>query len=219
MVHEVTKLFAEAFVIALAIFVSGLFLGLMLDTWRSDEVRANLADIEAEWADITQFSQVLGDKNLCTFALDELLQFNERIYEEGKKIEEYEAANKLTSSIVSQKRRYIALKTHFLLLIERLKRECNFDYHIVIHLYKRYNTSKADLAMDRATSEALLATKYACGRSVILVPLQVDLNLMTVDYIVHRYNVTRFPAVIIDGNVVAEGRVVSREELRRILGC
>ncbi len=219
MVHEVTKLFAEAFVITLAIFVSGLFLGLMLDTWRSDEVRANLADIEAEWADITQFSQVIGDKNLCTFALDELLQFNERIYEEGKKIEEYEAANKLTSSIVSQKRRYIALKTQFLLLIERLKRECNFDYHIVIHLYKRYNTSKADLAMDRATSEALLATKYACGRSVILVPLQVDLNLMTVDYIVHMYNVTRFPAVIIDGNVIAEGRVVSREELERLLGC
>ena len=219
MVHEVTKLFAEAFVIALAIFVSGLFLGLMLDTWRSDEVRANLADIEAEWADIMQFSQIIGEKNLCTFALNELLQFNDRIYEEGRKIEEYEAANKLTSSIVSQKRRYIALKTQFLLLIERLKRDCNFDYHIVIHLYKRYNTSKADLAVDRATSEALLATKYACGRSMILVPLQVDLNLMTVDYIVHMYNVTRFPAVIVDGNVIGEGRVISREELRRILGC
>ncbi len=219
MVHEVVKLFLEAFILSSAIFLAGLFLGLMFDTWRSDEVTATIADVEAELTDISQISHFVGDKNVCSWLYDKLLQLNNRLYEEGRKIEEYEAANKLTSAVVAQKRRYIALKALFLSLIERLKQECNYDYHIVIHFYKRYRASKQELAMDRATAEALLETKYSCGPSMILVPLQVDLNLMTVDYLVNRYGITAFPAVVIDGNVVSQGRILSREELRQLLGC
>jgi len=218
-VHEVVKLFAEAFVLSLAIFLSGLFLGLMLDTWRSDEIAANIANVEAELTDIYQFSQFTGDGNVCPWMLEELLLLNERLYEEGRRIEEYEAANKLTTAIVAQKRQYIALKALFLSLIEKLKRECNYDYHVVIHFYKRYRATKQELAMDRATAEALLDAKYSCGRSMILVPLQVDLNLMSVRYFLHYYGISAYPAVVVDGKVVAEGRVLSREELRRLLGC
>ena len=222
MVHEVTRTFAEAFVIALFLFLSGLFVGLMLDNWRIEEVRRDLLQIETDWMDVRAFESFLlenNDPSLCNWALHRALLFNERIYKEGRKIEEYEAANKLTDLIEAQKRKYIAMKVEFLRLAELLKQRCDYNYHIVMHLYKRYRATKDEIAKDRAVADALLDAKYACGPKMILVPLQTDLNLLSVDYIVQTYGVRAYPAVIVDGNVIVEGGIISADRIKRMLGC
>jgi protein-disulfide isomerase len=63
----------------------------------------------------------------------------------------------------------------------------------------------------------LLDLKEKCGRNMMLIPITADINLIAVDYIVKKFNITAYPSVIVNQKVF-QG-LTKMEELEKIVKC
>mgnify|MGYP000545347442 CR=1 FL=1 len=98
-----------------------------------------------------------------------------------------------------------------------LKKRCNFTYYNVVHLYRKRNVTLKEEVDTRVMAGVLWDLKLLCGRKIMLIPLQADANLTSIEAFVKEKNVTQFPATIIDGKVI-QG-LASLQELRELVGC
>lgn len=213
-----SDVFWKAFILTLVIFSLGIFVGFWLDNARVEQIREEYKEMEISSIDArlqTLYYQTFkNSSNFCEPAIQENLVFADKIYAEGLRIEEYEKINKLTPSLISDKRRYMLLKLQFWLNCIELKRNCNASYKNLVYFYSHYNTTMEE----DVQSAVLMDLKNECGSSLMLIPLIIDLNITTIDIIKKQYGVTRTPTILIDEKIKLEG-LQTREELEKYFNC
>jgi hypothetical protein len=213
-----SDVFWKAFILTLVIFSLGIFVGFWLDNARVEQIRKEYKEMEISSIDArlqTLYYQVFrNSSNFCGPAIEENLRFADKIYAEGLRIEQYERVNKLTPSLLSDKRRYILLKLQFWLNCIELKRNCNASYTNVVYFYSGLNETMEEYVQ----SIVLLDLKESCGRNMMLIPLPIDLNITTVDIVERQYEIESTPTILIDEEIKLEG-LQRREDLERYVLC
>lgn len=213
-----TDLFWKAGVLTLLIFVSGVFIGYWLDSSRVEAIREEYQLMEIGSNDARMqslyYQTFRNTSNFCEPAIKHNLEFAEFIYSEGAKLEEYEKANRLSPSLVTDKRRYVLLQLQFWLNSIELKTVCNASYVNLVYFYSHYNNT----IQEQVQGDALLELKKNCGRNLMLIPLPVDLNITTVDMLTEQYNITNTPTILVDEEIKLEG-LQSMGDLREHVSC
>lgn len=213
-----SDVFWKAFVLTLVIFLLGIFVGFWLDNARVEQIRREYKEMEISSIDArlqTLYYQTFkNSSNFCEPAIEENLRFADKIYAEGLRIEQYEKINKLTPSLISDKRRYILLKLQFWLNCIELKRNCNASYKNLVYFYSHYNAT----IHEHIQSVVLMDLKNECGSRLMLIPLPIDLNITTINIVKKQYDIKTTPTILIDEKIKLEGPQ-TREGLGKYFNC
>ncbi len=214
------NIYAKALIPTLLVFLIGIMFGIWVDNFRVAEVRKSISESEINWNDAQLFNSYFRGIGLesCDVALEQNLAYNEKIYQRGLEVEKVLKNNVFTPEALQEWKRYNLLQIQFWLNSIELKKRCGFDYSNVVHLFRLKEDSIVEEADNKIQSAILLNVKEKCGNKIMLIPVTTDLNLIVVNSIIRQYNITRYPSIVIDENIVLEG-TTSEKELLAILDC
>jgi len=149
------------------------------------------------------YYQILEQEN-CEIALEENIAFADRLYDEGLIIQKYEDINQITEDLLSEKKRYVLLKTELWLNSIILKNKCKEPIHTLVYAYSNF-PGQAKRAEQEAISNVLKEIKDKKGDKVILVPIAGDMGLRTIELLLKIYDINYLPSIIIDEEHILEG--------------
>ena len=199
--------FWKAGIITFIVFILGVSLGMFLESGRIKEIREEYQQIEVQWNDAklqSNYFQILN-KEFCPQAITGNLEFADRVYEEGLKLERYENANKLyEDQLLYEKRRYALLKVEFWFNSIYLKEKCNASYSNVVYFYKH---TPSVIEKPEQDTQAAILTKFKekYGNTIMLIPLPMDLNISTIKIMQDTYRITLSPTILINEEIKLEG--------------
>lgn len=214
------KVYLKPAIITLFIFLIGVMIGIAIDNYRLSSARKSISESEIRWNDARLLNlhlEKLG-KDYCNLSLEENLAYNDEIYQYGRKIEKTIDAMRFTPEIEQEWRRYVLLQTQFWFNSIELKEKCEFDYHNVVHISRKKNLTTDEEINNKLQNSILIDLKEKCGRKMMLVPLTADVDLMVIDSIIKRFNITQYPAIIIDEKFVLQG-LTTMGELEKYVEC
>ncbi len=208
---------AALLITALA-FLAILGISLVFESGRTEEIRRGMMEIDVLWNDARFFSQYAASATLanggCEFLAEENRRLGDRIYAEGLKMEKYEDANKLTDSLLTEKKRYALLDLQFWKNSIEIKQKCGSAFSTVIYFYSQYNETADQKLMDRILSDF----KQRCGRATVYIAFPADMGLSSIGMIKAYYNITETPSVLINEKTVLQG-IADMEELNGYARC
>jgi hypothetical protein len=214
MVKSQKWFFLYALVITLVIFNFGIFMGYMLEQSRINKINMWYLDAELELLDqrIQKDAFEIIDLN-CTAMIEENINFADKIFEEALIIQKYEDANKISSEIIFQHKRYDLLRTLFWINSMRIKEKCNSDYHNVVYFYKYNNPSIEQKSKQRFFSNLLFEIKQKKGDKVMLIPIAADNDLPSVNLLTNKYGINELPVILIDEGI----KITDMESMEDVL--
>jgi len=198
------NVFWTALILSIFVFASGIFLGFMLENYRTGKIEVVLAQSELEMLDVRIQSDIYSFSKLnCTNAIEENINFADKIYEEAKMLDKYEQASRLSDTIIIQHRKYDLLRTLFWVNSIKLKQRCNASYHNIVYLYD-YNNPRLDIKAKQAVFSRILSEiKQKKGSNVMLIPIAGDNNVSSINILMKTYNITEseLPVILIDEKI------------------
>jgi len=217
MVKSQRDVFWKAAILTVVVFTAGLLMGFSFEKGRIFEIeedynKMRLRQIDANLQTLYYNSMIAQDSRFCEIAIDENIKFADELYAEGTKIEQYLKANKITEDLMINQKEYILFKTQFWLNAVALKRRCYADYVNVVYFYKQQPENFNVDTDQNVMSGILFEIKQEYGPDIMLIPLAVDLNISTIDIAVSQYNITKYPALLINEEKVMQG-LYNKEEI------
>jgi len=195
------RVFWEALVLTLVVFLLGILIGVSFESSKLNEI--NNYYIKSETSIMDAFAlNSLTDVNLenCNDLKQANLDFADKIYEEAIILEDYENAKKITESMEIMHEKYDVLRTFLWINTIKTSNKCGRDYSTVVYLYERETEDLTKMATQNVWSKVLYDLKQDKGNKVILIPLAIDKGLVSLDSLLNQLNVTSYPAVVIDEN-------------------
>jgi len=199
--------FWQAFVAAVIIFAFGIWMGFLLENYRT-----SLADITASRTDVDLmdvrlqseiYSQDTGIN--CDTAVEENIKFGDRIYEEAKVLDRQKTANTFTEDIAYQHKKYDLMRIIFWLNSISIKEKCESSYHNIVYFYQYLKPDLEKKAEQGVVSDVLRDLKEKYGNDIMLIPLAADNNITSAALLADYYNITYLPTVLIDEETKIEG--------------
>ena len=144
MFHSQKNIFWQALLVTILLFSIGVFAGIILENWRTSQVVSLFQQSEIDLMDIKLQSEIFskGDFN-CETAINENLNFADKIYSEAKLLDRYENSATLTEDMRIQHEKYDLLRGMLLLNSQKIKEKCNVSYYEVVYFYD-YNETAFD---------------------------------------------------------------------------
>ena len=209
--------FWKAGIFTLVVFVLGVLLGLFLDEYRVSKVREDFSRVEIEWADakIQSIYYQSMTSSFCEAAIKENLNFADRVYKEGLKIEQYENSNKLTKKMTIDKQKYALLKVEFWINSIILKKKCDANYVNLVYFYLNEPDFNQKIKQD-TQSIILRDLKHKYGSDLMLIPLPIDLDISMINIMKDAYNITVAPTILLNEEIKLEG-ITKQEDLEKYL--
>ena len=209
--------FWKAGLFTLVVFMSGVLLGYLIESYRVDEIRNEYRTIEKDWADAKIQSRFydLMEPSFCNESIKENLNFADRVYNEGLKLERFEKNSRLTNEILYDKERYVLLKLDFWLNSVFLKDKCKTNYTNLIYFYAQEPNLVQKAGQD-AQSLILKDLKDKYGQDLMLIPVPIDLDIATINILKDAYNIDEIPSLLINEKIKLTG-VNSIEEIEKAI--
>ena len=98
----------------------------------------------------------------------------------------------------------------------KIKKECNADYHNIVYFYDYNDPSFEQKAKQNALSNLLGGIKEKYGNDIMLIPLAIDNDVLSIDILANKYHVTEAPAILIDEKTLLTD-VQNFEEIEKYL--
>jgi hypothetical protein len=215
------NIFVKSGIITGIIVVTAVLAGVMFDSQRVADIKNSLSEAEILMNDgrvQSSLNQIFtNDTAYCESAFSSSLKFSDNIYQDGVKIENAEEVNRFTGrDLIVEKKRYNLLQMQFWLNMLELKRQCDFNYTVILFFTSQFNEqTKIDQTVQ---STVLLDILEECRYKFFPQPIVIDLNMTSVDSLVRNYNITKTPSLVINDNVVLHG-LQSREEIMKHVIC
>lgn len=210
--------FWKSLVLTMILFLIGISLGMLFESMRANYVKDKYEELEFQLLDSqlrTNFYQGL-DNDFCDYAIQENLDFSDRIYQEGKKLEIYEKFNKLGNSLEKEKKKYALLKTEFWMNSRTLKEQCNASYVNIIYFYRDEPLTDEEKQEQNVQSRILTDLKEKYGADIMLIPIPIDFNISVINVYTKSLDIKDVPTVLINENVKLEGPH-SLEEIEKLI--
>jgi hypothetical protein len=194
----------------------GLVFGIYIEQARIDRASVSFYQSETSLYDSFALGKLIENPHVsCGDLRMANVDFADRIYDEAKIIEEYESSNRITESLKTLHRKYDLLRTLLWMNVLSMEKSCG-QINTFVYLYE-YNTDDVEISsMQTVWSRTLQELKDRQGDNLILIPIAVNQEIVSLDYLVKAYNVTSFPAVLINEKTIFYG-VTTADELERHL--
>ncbi|MFH0711808.1 MAG: hypothetical protein V1889_01750 [archaeon] len=190
--------FWQALIITLIIFWSGILIGIFFEDSRVAEITAFYSDSETSISDFETASSLIFNENIdCSRLNEEAIIFADRIYEEAKKLEQYDNSNKITDRVIHLHKRYDLLRTILWKKIIENKKQCTEPVNTIIYLYKYKAEDIGTISTQKTISNYLTEIKKQ-NPDAILIPIAADMNILSLDILKEVYNITQTPTIIIN---------------------
>lgn len=210
-------MFWKALVLTIVVFLLGVFLGFALERNRIGNIEREFQRIDLQWNDAklqTLYYQNI-EPRFCDSAIRENLEFADRVYKEGLKIEGYDKASFLTSDLELEKKKYALLKVEFWLNSIVLKEKCKAEYVNLVYFFA--NDPGFDIEADQnAQSEILKDLKEKYGKNLMMIPLPIDMDISMINIMKGTYTISKTPTILINERAKLEG-LQSFDELNGLI--
>jgi len=198
------NVFWQALVAAVLIFSAGLIGGYALEKIRlgtledfNDRSNFYLLDskIQNELYSLSSFN--------CAQAFKDNIDFSNKIYEDFKKLEKYDNANRLTESIMFEHRKYDLLRALFWTSSLRIKEKCSGGVPNIVYIYAYDSPPVTTIAKQDVFATYLHELQIDKGDSFLLIPLAGDNRVSSISFLMNRYNVTKeeLPVILVDEKI------------------
>ncbi len=195
--------FWEAFVITIAVFALGIFVGIAYENSNANQINKFYSSSEISLIDSLALNNIFQTNTVtCSAFINSSIDFADRIYQEAYTLEQYESAGKLTDSLRLAHTRYDLLRTLLWADVMQIPDKCKTNLSTVVYLYQYDTQDLNQKAQQGVWSTVLFNLKQQEGNRIILIPIAVDSNLTSLNSLISSFNITRYPAVIIDNNYV-----------------
>jgi len=210
-------IFWQALVVALVIFWSGILLGVWFEEARIDKSKQLFYDSETNIFDIMLQGQILTYNNFsCELIKAESIVFADKVYEEARQLEKYDASNKITEDALRLHKRYDLMRTLLWSNLIDGQKRCKSDINTVVYLYQYKEPSVDTQARQATMSKVLLDLKKKYTNDIILIPIAYDSEIKSLDYLMVRYNLDKEPTIFINQQYKIK-ELVTLEQLERYL--
>lgn len=192
--------FWQAFFVTVLIFLVGLVLGVYLEQIRTDNLSIAFYDSEVSLYDSFALGKLIEwNFTSCENLKEASINFADKIYGEARELERYDEKSKLTESIKSVHRKYDLLRTILWINAIDLKGKCaGMKMNTVVYLYV-YDAEKIETKSNQAVWGRILSeVKEKEGNNVLLIPIAVDQNIESLDLLIGKHKIEKFPAVLIN---------------------
>jgi hypothetical protein len=214
-----------AIVVSLIIYFAGLFSGLYANKVIKQNVQQDISllknytdtsTVELKNMLLLQFySDKLSD---CKFSEMYVSHLHEQLYPYWeilpKRLEEYEKYNKITDEYVGLKREYFRLSLRIWLTAMNNYRKCNTTSFIpVLYFYSKdcETCIEQGKVLDKFNKEGIYAKK-----NIFVFPIDGYFEDDTIYLLEQYYNITKFPAVIVNDKVLQGGIIQAEDILKEI---
>ena len=212
------RVFWEALLITLVVFVGGIVLGISLEGKRVDNINDYYLRSEISMVDILALNSFIGNEDLsCEDLVMSNFEFADRIYEEALLLEKYEDSGRVTETMKLEHKKYDLLRTFLWDNAITSKEKCKADFDVVVYLYNAEPLDLGEKAENTVWSKILLDVKIEKGFDMILIPVAVDSELVSLNSKLSNFNITSYPALVINDEIVVE-ELNSAEDLKGVLG-
>lgn len=201
MLQNKKNVFWEALIITVVIFLAGLFLGMLIEQGNSEKISNLYLQSEISLTDAVATSRMTEKFTFnCDIIGKSNIKFANRIYEEAKLLEKYEDSGKLTDSMTFLHKKYSLLRTLLWASNQDSLDRCD-NYNLIVYLYKSSSKDNIIKATQNVWSKILLDVKSQ-NNDILLLPIAADYNLTSLELLIDKYEVTQFPALIINNDRV-----------------
>jgi hypothetical protein len=209
-----TKILILAFFITLLIFIGGIFVGWTLNIKKVEDIDAHFNTINTEIENFqieTLFLKTFGEEVSCPLLSKRLEKINNETYKVGQKLEMYRGKKDLIADpeYRTLKSKYTRLVVTYWLLARDMKNMCReSDFLTVLYFFSK------DCKDCDSQSFILTYIKKKLSEKILIFPLDADFEEPSLDVLELYYNVTEYPAMIVEDEKVVG--FVGYEELTGI---
>jgi len=199
MMESKKHVFWQALFLTGFFFLLGLVFGVYLEQVRGDSFSTSFYQSEVSLYDSLALSRLSeGDLLSCNEIKEASIGFADKIYEEARDLERFDEKNRLTDSLKTIHRKYDLLRTLLWMNIMEVKEKCG-EINYIVYLYA-YETEDINIKSEQVVWSRLLSDlKEEEGNNIILIPIAADSDLTSLDYLIKKFEVEKYPAVIING--------------------
>ena len=210
------RVFWEALLLTIIIFIFGMLIGANFERENLDNIEQFYAKSEVLFMDMFALNERINSEDSCEVLIDSNIQLANNIYEEAYALEKYESAGKITEGLKIAHRKYDMLRTFLWINSIDISEKCSGDFNTVVYLYEYQTKDLAVKATQNVWSKIIFDLKQEYGNSIVLIPIAVDSNLVSLDALLENFEISKYPTVIInEKNVISE--LNSVEDLSKYL--
>lgn len=215
MLKSQKHVFWEALLVTILVFSIGIFLGMMLEGNRLNKINEYYAQSEISLMDMLVFQEIVKSNDTsCNVLIESSIDFADRIYNEAMFLSRYND-QQLTGSTELAQKRYALLRTLLWMNVIRTQEHCENEFNSVIYLYDQKETDLTKKAEQQVWSKILRDLKEDLGEDIILIPIAVNEEFISLNSIIKEHDIKELPAVIINDAVITE--IISKDELKKYL--
>jgi hypothetical protein len=209
--------FWEALLITIVVFFLGLLIGIAYEGSRLDRINEYYTISEISLMDILALNDALELSEVdCDNLIASNLDFADRIYEEAKLLENYDASGRITDNMKLAHKKYDLMRTFLWINSIKAHEKCSSNFSTVVYLYEFRTRDLAKKATQSVWSNILFDLKQEKGQEIILIPIAVDSELASLDSLLKNFDIPNYPVVIINNEHVVND-VTSVEDLETYL--
>lgn len=209
------NVFWQALLITIVVFIIGIYLGSVLEKDRYEKINDYYVDSEVSMMDILALNNLIDLESDCELLKEANFNLVNKVYDEAILLEKYDSSGKMTDAFNKFHKKYDILRTYLLIDAMKIQEKCN-NFDIIIYLY---NNSESDLQKKAEMvvwSNLLSDIKLERGSSVLLIPISVDSNLISLNSLINKYEIENYPAVIVNEEYVFDS-LSTKEGLEVVL--
>lgn len=210
------RVFWEAFLLTLVIFILGMLIGAGFERGKLDEIEQYYTKSEILFMDLFALNERIDSDENCEVLINSNIQLADNIYEEAFLLEKYEAARKITKGLKLAHRKYDMLRTYLWMNTIDILEKCEGEFNSVVYLYEYDTDDLAVKATQNVWAKVLFDLKQEKGNEIVLIPIAIDSDLVSLDALLGDFEISRYPVVIINEEFVIE-ELSSVEDLKMYL--
>lgn len=210
------RVFWEALLLTILLFLLGFLAGLLFENKRVDIIEEYYIQSENSLMDILALNNFANLNNLsCDALINSNIDFANRIYEEAKILDEYEKTGRITDKMDAQHKKYDIMRTFLWINTMKTKEICKNDsISTIVYIYHFNTDDLTEKATNSVWSKILEDLKNKYGNEIILIPIATDSNIIALNSILENYEIQKYPVLIIDNKYLTE-ELSSVEELEQ----
>lgn len=199
MLQNKKNVFWEALLITIVIFVLGMMIGVSFEKNKLNEINNYYSESQSVLMDILALQKItdLGILN-CSLVVKANIDFADRVYNEANLMTQYEETQKISVGMDVAHKNYDLLRTFLWINSIKSRQNCQNNFSVVVYLYEYKTEDLAQKAEQEVWSNVLSDLKEKKGDSIILIPIAVDTNVTSLGILIDKFNITKYPAVVIN---------------------
>lgn len=219
MLKSKKNVFWEALLVATVIFIFGLLIGIWFENSSITKITNYYANSEIALMDVLVMSNFVElEDSVCDDLIKLNINFANKIYFEARDMEKYFDSGKLSEeSFWIIHRRYDILRSFLWVNSQRISEKCPESiFSSVVYLYEYETEDVNTKAMQSVWSKVLMDLKIMMGDKIVLIPIAIDSDILSLEGMVSRFNISDYPVVIIDNkHIITE--ISSAKELTKYI--